>query len=129
MNQFKHCLVMEVAVSDRVGTARFAAASWAHSMGRLAPDGELEIATVTLDRCVYGAKQLRPPDVVKIDVEGAEVLVLQGANQVLSEHHPRLFIEIHGDQQHRECREFLIEKGYRPEERYGYITATWEVPK
>lgn len=95
-------------------------------MGRLAPDGELEIPTVTLDSCVHGERQLRPPDVVKIDVEGAEFLVLRGASQTLSEYHPRLFVEIHGTWQHRECHEFLVAKCYRLEERSGYVTATWE---
>ena len=45
-------------------------------MGRLSTEGELEVPTVTLAHCIYGEKQLRPPDIIKIDVEGAEWLVL-----------------------------------------------------
>jgi len=129
MNQLTNCLVMEVAVSDKEGVEKFSSASWQHSMGRLTPDGELEVPTVTLDSCVYGEKKLRPPDVIKIDVEGAEFLVLRGASQTLTEHHPRLFIEIHGTGVHRDCHEFLVAKGYQLEEGYGYIRATWAAAK
>lgn len=69
---------------------------------------------------------MRPPDVIKIDVEGAELLVLRGASRTLTEYHPTLFVEIHGTQQHAECCTFLAAKGYRLKEEYGKITATWE---
>jgi FkbM family methyltransferase len=36
-----------------------------------------------------------PPDIIKIDVEGAEELVLKGGANFLSEHHPILLMEIH----------------------------------
>jgi len=126
INHLQNCLIMEVAVSDTEGTQRLSAAPWDHSMARLSPDGELEIPTVTLDRCIYGEKGLRPPNVIKIDVEGAELPVLRGASRTLTEYRPCLFIEIHGTQQHRECREFLAAKGYRLKEEYGRIIATWE---
>ena len=35
------------------------------------------------------------PDVIKIDVEGAEMNVLQGMMQILQLHRPKLFLEIH----------------------------------
>jgi hypothetical protein len=35
------------------------------------------------------------PDALKIDVEGYETFVLQGARQILCEDHPVLFLEIH----------------------------------
>jgi FkbM family methyltransferase len=35
------------------------------------------------------------PDVIKIDVEGAEWLVLEGARQLLAEHHPDLIVGVH----------------------------------
>jgi FkbM family methyltransferase len=36
------------------------------------------------------------PDFIKIDVEGLELAVLQGADRTLREHAPDLFIELHG---------------------------------
>jgi len=126
LNRLQNCRIMEVAVSDAEGIQRFSAASWGHAMARFCEDGELEIPTVTLDGCIYGAKEMRPPNVIKIDVEGAELLVLRGASRALTEYHPCLFIEDHGGQQHLECRDFLAAMGYRLKEEYGRITATWE---
>jgi hypothetical protein len=42
-------------------------------------------------------KTLPRPDVLKIDVEGAEVPVLDGATTVLSSARPRLFVEVAGE--------------------------------
>jgi FkbM family methyltransferase len=52
-----------------------------------------EAASITLDHYYrdYGAI----PDLVKIDVEGAELLVLRGAEELLKRHHPRLIVGIH----------------------------------
>lgn len=35
------------------------------------------------------------PDVIKMDIEGAEIRALKGAKQLLEEHQPVLFIEVH----------------------------------
>lgn len=35
------------------------------------------------------------PDVVKIDVEGAELEILRGMQQLLTKHHPDIFVEVH----------------------------------
>ncbi len=54
------------------------------------------VATVpvrTLDRLVLELNAF--PNVIKIDVEGAEVLVLQGAQNLLKQHKPMLLIEVH----------------------------------
>jgi FkbM family methyltransferase len=40
--------------------------------------------------------QLRPPTFLKIDVEGMELEVIQGARETLRRHHPAVFIEMHG---------------------------------
>lgn len=52
-------------------------------------------------------KLARPPTVVKMDVEGGEIEVLQGARVTLARHHPVLVIEAHSAQAVSEIREFL----------------------
>ena len=39
--------------------------------------------------------RLPPPDFIKIDVEGAEVALLEGAQETISRYKPRIFVETH----------------------------------
>ena len=79
--------------------------------GRLAEQGSIRVRAVTLDSFVAGGA--RPPTAVKIDVEGAEMRLLQGAVETLRHHHPALLIDTHdflgGESAdlHRRCIEFL----------------------
>ncbi len=53
-----------------------------------------------------------PPAVIKIDVEGAEVAVLRGANHVLCSEHPKLIVELHGAEQAKQILRMLFGYGY-----------------
>ena len=48
---------------------------------------------VTLDN--YCEKNLLSPDIIKIDVEGAEWFVLNGAREILKTFQPRIFLSLH----------------------------------
>jgi FkbM family methyltransferase len=63
-----------------------------HKLSR--DDSGLPVAAVTLDDLVPEPTHSRPA-LVKIDVQGAEMLVLEGATRILSEANPALFIELH----------------------------------
>jgi FkbM family methyltransferase len=52
------------------------------------------------------------PDVLKIDVEGAEALLLRGAARLLRERGPRLLIELHGAAVAGEVLSLLADAGY-----------------
>lgn len=68
------------------------------SAGRLQlglPPRTESITVRTLDDWLKETKH-KPPDVIKIDVEGAEALVLQGAEETLRDHRPSLVVELHG---------------------------------
>lgn len=52
------------------------------------------------------------PDVIKIDVEGAEGMVLRGAGRVLARCHPRIIVECHGVEQVRAVFDILDGAGY-----------------
>lgn len=55
-------------------------------------EGKSKVDSVSLDEYF---KDRTYPDVVKIDVEGAEGQVLEGAKDLLEKSHPTLFIEFH----------------------------------
>jgi FkbM family methyltransferase len=124
LNNLQNCTVLEEAVCNQEGTRSFSAAAWESSMARLSPDGEIRVPSTTLDSCIYGERRLRPPDILKIDVEGAELEVLEGSHRALAEFHPAIFLEIHGTQLHADCRAFLSKKGYHLDEAYGQLLAT-----
>jgi hypothetical protein len=53
------------------------------------------------------------PDLIKIDVEGAEYLVLEGARLLLNQQKPMLFIALHGAEQKRRCQKALERLNYQ----------------
>lgn len=61
------------------------------------------------------ARGLPRPDFVKMDVEGAEVHVLDGMEATLATAKPVLYIEVHSQELEDKCIEFLRLHAYRPE--------------
>jgi FkbM family methyltransferase len=57
-------------------------------------DAGVPVDAVTLDELVAGHSSFRT-SLIKIDVQGAEMLVLKGAANVLRAHGPALFVELH----------------------------------
>lgn len=55
------------------------------------------------------------PDVLKIDVEGAELGVLQGAMEILKRRKPTIFLSTHSMELREACLNLLKEVGYKAE--------------
>ena len=73
--------------------------------------GTIAVRMETLDHLTEcGA--LPEPDVIKIDVEGAEAMVLKGGEGVLRKRRPQLFMEVHSRELARECEATLTRFGY-----------------
>lgn len=110
INEIGNVDVVESAVERSTGSAQFLE-GMGSSMGRLSHDGDILVDTTTLeDACV----RLAVPrvDVLKIDVEGAEVLVLAGGERILRDMHPVVFLALHGEQQRRGSLAILTRYGY-----------------
>jgi FkbM family methyltransferase len=84
---------VQAAAADRPGTFTLALNPGHPGDHHLGQEGE-PVAAVTIDE--LAATEARPITLVKIDVQGAESLVVAGAAQVIDVHRPALFVEIDG---------------------------------
>ena len=126
--------IIPSAVGDQEGTADFqvddlnsgtgvldavthGGASQARSQYGL-PPVTVRVPISRLDRLIE-ARSLPFPDVIKIDVEGAEAMVLAGAKNVLLSREPRLVIELHGAEVTRQALQTLWDLGYHC---FGYLS-------
>ena len=66
------------------------------------------------------------PSIMKIDVEGHELQVLEGAKETIKQYRPAILVEIHNFTEDNEVHKFIKEFGYddpitRPESVYLYV--------
>ena len=90
--------VHAVAVCDRVGAAAMRmpdAADGGFYTAALAADGGIPVQASTIDALVAGG--LRPPALIKCDVEGAEDQVISGALGLIARRHPIWLVETFAD--------------------------------
>lgn len=116
--------VVKKAAGRTTGRTQF----WVHastSMGRIGPAKDnagdthgdnsyqrsIEVELVSLDDFIY--RENNPaPDVVKLDIEGGEVEAMPGMRNMLREHRPLMFVEIHGTEAGQVVWHELVEAGY-----------------
>ena len=65
----------------------------AHGFKELYLEGET-YGQITIDSCVYD-HGIKPPTAISLDVEGSEWRVLEGAEKVLREHKPKIWLSGH----------------------------------
>lgn len=84
----------------------------------------LTVPIVRLDTLLENGV-IRPPiSFAKIDVEGAEVDVLNGAAHLLSTHRPALVVSCHSERWHQEVLQILRGHGYQTTEQGSDVIAT-----
>ena len=98
LNGFTHVKILPRAVGRRAGTVKLELqqeSTWA----RLATDGTpgptVDVEMVAIDSLVADGT-LAPPQVMKIDVEGAELEVMEGMRDTIVRHRPLILCEMHG---------------------------------
>ncbi|HZU61961.1 MAG TPA: FkbM family methyltransferase, partial [Solirubrobacteraceae bacterium] len=116
LNQMPNIVVVPRAVGARSGVARLQLVedqSWSKLEEYGAhPETEqvIDVEMVSIDQWL-GENGLRPPTVIKIDVEGAELAVVEGMRDTLAEHRPAIICELHETQ--REFVHAMEDLGYR----------------
>jgi FkbM family methyltransferase len=107
LNDVNNCIVLNAAVGSAAGMAEFD--TGVHpAMGHLGRGGDraITVRTVALDDLVL-QDEIRPPAVMKMDIEGAEHEALLGATHILTEHRPVIFLATHSSSVHVSCCELL----------------------
>jgi FkbM family methyltransferase len=114
--------LVQAAVSDCDGTLTFYKDDLSGATGSIHRGGQkdsfvsihhryepraVSVRSVKLDEI---ADRNGDPDIIKIDVEGAELSVLHGSEKLIERSHPALFFEC--DENQAVIREFLSNRGY-----------------
>jgi len=120
LNPGKKIVLHQVAVGDKEGEMELEILP-EDSMARLSESRfkrtasagrAISVKLISIDQFVADGES-PPPDVIKIDVEGAEMLVLNGARKTIEMHRPRLFIEVHSSELLDDCERFFELVAYR----------------
>lgn len=116
---------LELAISDQDGDMVFVesgdlkgSSSGSHLEGATPPLEQQHytsfqnrtVPTARIDTLI--AKGEKAPDIVKIDIEGAECLALHGARKLLSEKKPLLLLEVHHICLMFHVQRILLQSGY-----------------
>ncbi len=119
LNNLSNVTVLPVAVMDKTAPVTF----YVHAsvgMGKAAGSAgrsdqhykaEITVPGLALDEFVFEQGN-PPPDAVKMDIEGGEVLALPGMQRILQQHHPLLLLELHGPESEKVAWETLSAAGY-----------------
>jgi FkbM family methyltransferase len=116
LNKLTTITVIAKAVSAASGQGRLQVVD-DQSWSKLIDYGEhpftqevIDVELVAIDDLV-SAQEIPPPDLVKIDVEGAEIAVLEGMRATIERHRPAIICELHDT--HAEFTRVMRELGYR----------------
>jgi FkbM family methyltransferase len=123
LNGMLNVSVIEKAVAESAGTGELVLAQYsggaALSTATRPPDstGSIEVDIISIDG-VVATGEVPVPQVVKIDVEGAELAVLRGMRETLGRDRPIVICEIDDatrtgfDRKYEACVDFLQELAY-----------------
>jgi FkbM family methyltransferase len=118
LNRMDNCEILPVAILGERATAEFTInyhnlligsakdPPWATKPGH-----RIGVPALDLDHLVE-SHDLRPPDLIKMDIEGAEVAAIHGMQKTIERHRPTLLLELHGQTAARTTLEAIRWAGY-----------------
>ncbi|HJS29140.1 MAG TPA: FkbM family methyltransferase [Anaerolineales bacterium] len=120
LNRIENSDILPAALVDRSGKTDFRIDYGNCSIGTAGgsvfyarrPGQEVGVHGYSFDALLEGYS-LKKPDLIKIDIEGAEAQAVEGMEQTLARHRPVLLIEIHGREPAEQTLRLLDEAGYR----------------
>lgn len=110
-NNFKDVVLFEAAVGDADKDVMFDS-SKGSATGRVADNGDLKVSQVSITRMVKDGT-LPVPTFIKIDVEGGEIVVLKGLEELISTAKPKMVVATHNPECHEFVLKFLEKYGYK----------------
>lgn len=145
MNELKNVRLFRTAVSDQAAQQEFIVPAAGATFNHLRYEDEpvtpgektIQIETVVLDALVASGR-IRPPDLVKVDVEGHGAKAVAGARKTIATHHPVLVMSFHSQAETDDTRAILEPLGYQCFENDGrplswssvvFRTACLKVPR
>jgi len=102
LNNLKRAMAFNLAISnkdDDTVTLKIPSSSWESGLANIGTPlrfkswREQKVNTITLDTFVK-RNNIEKIDIIKLDTEGCELLILQGAKNILSRFHPKILTEI-----------------------------------
>ncbi len=93
LNNATNIIPVPIALADKKGTAKMSVAGGMSSLFRHETSRFIEVPLERLDDFV-AEQGIERVDAIKIDVEGAELAVIKGADKTLRQHKPLLMVEI-----------------------------------
>lgn len=123
LNHLDYCEVVEAAASDTNGTAEFSddmASVMQHLVETNAGlanqlTSKKRVAVSTIRLADYAAKSGQRPDLIKMDIEGAEIAALEGSKALIRDANPILLVELHNRAIRERYLEMMDEFEYQTE--------------
>lgn len=120
INGITNVKIFENAVSDFSGKTLFTnsennVANTICAYSSMFQYGSIEIDVVKIDDLITDGS-IKVPNLIKMDIEGAEYEALTGAEKLLKEYHPVIFLSTHNCQNpgvHKKCCDYLKNIGYK----------------
>ncbi len=114
LNKLKNVIPQNIALSDSNGKLKLyidKEGTGGHSLGVKRGESAITVEADTMDNMIRKLK-IKKVDLIKIDVEGAEALVLKGAKNILKTSHPKIAFEA-WDKPHLKMVKGILDKfGY-----------------